>query len=571
MSRRVILVALLACHACAAGAAQLRVTSVPPGAEVFASPYDEPVMYKKGLSPCTIHLEDTRGPHVLLLRRAGHFDCYRQAAGETLRVVLASRGDPANWARLPHREDLPSPAEALPETERAGRYMATEAHWAPDASGAILAGAMETTELLATGNGPAGARARSRELWWAPLGGDARLLSRLTRMEGAPGYWERPWAVFLADPDWYLHTVPVGGGDRLLLERLSCGRQSILVEAPGQELGPAAASPDGRWVGVLSVPSLPSGEYHEDGDPAALMVVRWDGAQSRIVATDAGIGTSAGFSPDGRRLAYVDTGGRVCVVAVEGGPSRVAIEADGWAARSAPMWSPDGESLAAGCLDTCGPEGRSAGVDRVIWARLDGSANGWTPGVELRGWHDAESLEVAAPGYAEEPAAEYERVVRLGLDGSDRGTLFGPEWLPWAPALSPDGERIAVLAWRPQGPPAVAIIEVASAATRFVEPPAGCVLRRVGWQDEDTLWVEVAPEGEGRPGYALDLDSGAATPLDAVPEPTARQRIPPVRVSAEATLSLLVTEDGQERYREVLKLDRPRPTAPTLRCEGEGR
>lgn len=45
-----------------AAACNLQVSSSPPGAEVWASPLDQPVIYRKGTTPCAIELADEGAP-----------------------------------------------------------------------------------------------------------------------------------------------------------------------------------------------------------------------------------------------------------------------------------------------------------------------------------------------------------------------------------------------------------------------------------------------------------------------------------------------------------------------------
>ena len=84
MGRTVICIWIALILGCVPVAAfPVRATSSPPGAEVWASPVDQPVIYKKGTTPCRIQLEDSGAPHLILVRKRGFFDVYRYAEPST--------------------------------------------------------------------------------------------------------------------------------------------------------------------------------------------------------------------------------------------------------------------------------------------------------------------------------------------------------------------------------------------------------------------------------------------------------------------------------------------------------
>ncbi len=91
----------------AAVTAQVRVTSDPPGAEVWVSPADQPGIYKKGITPCSLSLSPSARPYRLLLKLSGYFPVFRTLGEETsLTIKLVSRDDPANWQAVPMIGDV---------------------------------------------------------------------------------------------------------------------------------------------------------------------------------------------------------------------------------------------------------------------------------------------------------------------------------------------------------------------------------------------------------------------------------------------------------------------------------
>jgi Tol biopolymer transport system component len=123
-----------------------------------------------------------------------------------------------------------------------------------------------------------------------------------------------------------LFVAPASGGE----PRRLVGRLLGIVDADW--------SPDGRsilFTGVLS----------NDRSPHLYLVSVAGGPPRRLDEDDAGMGSGAAWSPDGHRIAYATSDGKVRTLDVPGGTTRTVTELRG-AEIAGVSWSPDGSRIA---------------------------------------------------------------------------------------------------------------------------------------------------------------------------------------------------------------------------------
>ena len=476
-SAAMLLLSLVSC----AHALQLAVSSTPSGAEVFASPLDEPVVYRKGVTPCAITLSDDRGPHTLLLRKAGYFDCYPTAVGAALEVALASRDDPAAWAHVPRLDDTtrawpPTVGDEPDLPTRASRPRVDWCCFAPDASGVVVRGDAGHERLVALGLAKPGENREASELWWVPLRGEASLLWRTV---SAPGRTLQFFcdADFAPSPNWLVHSAYVNNRERLDLLRLSDRKRITIAADRDESLYWPVFSSDGRRVACVSQ----SVRGNREGPmaahrPAAIEVMSWDGSARRVVAQDACIYTPPAFSPDGSEVAFVTSSGQIAAVRLDTKQVRTVAHRKPWWPLQAPIWSPDGTKLAYTAFQSAAPdspEQHDRGYPRrTLWVTADGAEMGEVRGVELHGWHDNGSLDVYGAGYSVEAGAATRSLLQVDLAGRLMRILRQTETLLHSPEISPDGKSVAAVGWGPGKAPAVAIVSTNSGWVRWVELPS---------------------------------------------------------------------------------------------------
>jgi Tol biopolymer transport system component len=178
---------------------------------------------------------------------------------------------------------------------------------------------------------------------------------------------------------------------------------SVRDLATDPRAGPASApawSPDGRWVAYM----VGSGGQRGGG---GLWRVAADGTGTPQRIAEGSVGDPA-WSPDGTTIAYLDRSPDrpgLWVVGVEGGnvdggqPRRLTTDAGCFLSSGAPVWAPDGTSIAVG-ITSYGPDGSSCG----LWL-VDPSDTGREPAflADGRGSHaawrpDPTGIESARPG-----------------------------------------------------------------------------------------------------------------------------------------------------------------------------
>lgn len=503
----------------AAVSAEVRVTSDPPGAEVWVSPADQPGIYKKGITPCSLSLSPSARPYRLLLKLSGYFPVFRTLSEETnLTIKLASRDDPPNWQAVPLIGDVEG---AVPIPGDIPAYPSSSIKWAADGEGLLVQGVAWSSYVEQIGLARKGENRDLADLWYAPLRGKAMRLWRYLSEPDVPGRFKIDSA---SGPDgrWVVHSAPTGDREHLELHCLNTGAHQAIAREIRATLFCPAFSADGRRIACLRISraqdkATDEAFYVPDDPPAEIQIMQWNGCDRRTVLKDVYRHLPPAFSPDGARLAYVTTDRRIGVIPVTGGEPRLLIDSPSWRAAGAPVWSPDGQTIAAdfGYLDR--RDDLQGGVDRVLWARLDGTASGAIPSVTLHGWHDTSTLDVYAAGYCAAAAQPYRRLLRVGLDGSHKTVLYEPRSMCHHAVTSDDGRRVAALECGPDGRQSVVLAMPSPDPQRRFSPQQLSDATGLGWLDDTHLWVALIATADGPPAYSLDLTSGALTPLSEVP------------------------------------------------------
>lgn len=576
-----VVTSLLLLNAVSADTLELPVTSDPPGAEVSASPADHPGLYLKGVTPCTITLQRAGAPHRLVLRAPGYFEAFHTVQGDgPVHVEMVSRRDPANWRSVPALWDTiwwvaqdaePRAIHGLPP------LMHRSVAWSPDATGILYSGSTWGSAVEEMGLAKPDDDRNLSDLWYAPLHGPPVRLWRFISEPRALRYFMVN-AQFSPDARWVVHSAPVGRREHLELLRLDTGARKTLARDDDATLYRPVFSPDARWIACIREAREQDDDYDMDlrmpppsNSAAHIQVMRWNGADRRTVVEAVHAWHTPAFSPDGRELAFITEDAAVAVVPVTGGEARVVLDPPGWTARSAPRWSPDGRTIAA----DFGPFARHAPADlrRVVWARLDGSASGAIPAVSLHAWHDDVSLEVYAEGVLPPANAPYRRLLWVGLDGELKAVLHEHPAGFRSVAFSPDDTRGAALENGPGGRQSLVLARRGEETIRRITAPEFAEATAVGWLDDESVWVSVADDGTGPPGYRVDVADGALTPLTEAPAPAPRPRpldpwddiggLPPVHTEEHAPFPVVWSVLAWGNLYDSL--------APTIPAGGDGR
>jgi len=205
----------------------------------------------------------------------------------------------------------------------------------------------------------------------------------------------------------------------------------------------ATWSPNGTQLAVERIrefhgpPNYEWMEYTSD-----LYIVDVATSAWRALTTN-GLSRSPSWSPDGRRIAYVEqqevfSNNNISVVDVAGGSPVRLTHVDGYYGK--PAWSPDGTRLAFAAWDsqTDNSEIFLAGVDgtgstRMTPAGMSDFDPSWSP----------DGTRLVFVRFREEPRGQYHSdVVVATVDGSDVRRIASPAEFSSAPAWSPDGRQI---------------------------------------------------------------------------------------------------------------------------------
>jgi Tol biopolymer transport system component len=170
------------------------------------------------------------------------------------------------------------------------------------------------------------------------------------------------------------------------------------------------------------------------------------------IETDLGPGAAPSWSPDGTRLAFLDSG--ALTVMNGDGTSRRRL-GTGTADRR-PVWSPDGHRLAF-------VSGQLGATALVVVDADTGERHDLVRGASIT-WQPAWSPDGTRLAYTRE-SGSYDLAV-VGADGSGDRLLSGSPSLDAGPAWSPDGSRIAFLHTTEAGP-----------AVHVVSPDGGPIRR----------------------------------------------------------------------------------------------
>lgn len=432
---------------------KVTVTSEPPGAEVWASPLDQPVIYHKGITPCTIELSDEGAPHVVLIRKRGFFHAYRYCEPDVLEfdATLPPLDDPRSWLHLPGIQqyldrDVERPmtmARYDRETLLGGlvKWLDCFCGWAPDASAFAVSGSGWGDALVEAGL-TRNLDATFSDLWWVAVGGEAVLVHRfMTEDEYVHGFTID--AEFTADPRWLVHSFPVDARrEAIALWCAVTGESRVVASDEAKTLYCPRPSPDGRLIAFVTEELLDRetairvyrGEV--PAPPTLVEIVHHDGAGRRALVAGVHRWNDPVFSPDGTHLACVMECGSVTVTPISGGKPRTIIRDEQWWPSEAPIWSPDGTRVAV--LSRSGGADSDPGMlmedafpaghgRRVFWASLDGSESGFIrTGRPLR-WFDEESLVAVINTWDQGAGRTVARLIVIGLDGSLRRVLVEPQ------------------------------------------------------------------------------------------------------------------------------------------------
>jgi Tol biopolymer transport system component len=164
-----------------------------------------------------------------------------------------------------------------------------------------------------------------RDLWAMPM--KSGFLSRPqqpVQLTNGPLSYTRP--VVSRDGK---HIFAVGAKPRGELVRYDAKSKQFLPLLPGVPAFSPTFSRDGRWVAYTVYPDH------------ALWRSRTDGTEPLQLTFPPAQVSYPSISPDGRQVAYTSSGGRTCLISMDGGSPQTLVETDSRSAR----WSPDGSRL----------------------------------------------------------------------------------------------------------------------------------------------------------------------------------------------------------------------------------
>jgi Tol biopolymer transport system component len=175
----------------------------------------------------------------------------------------------------------------------------------------------------------------------------------------------------------------------------------------GNVLRDTSFSPDGNFVYY---------RFYDRINPFALYQVSSVGGTSRKVVDRCN--SAAAVSPDGRKIAFVRTGGPsnsdLVVANVDGTGERVVASLDGdeWLSEEGPAWSPDGKKMAIGAGATVDgvDQMKLLGIDAESGAKRDLSPKRWVDAGRVVWMPDGASLALMATERTDEVGAQVWRV-----------------------------------------------------------------------------------------------------------------------------------------------------------------
>ncbi len=180
-----------------------------------------------------------------------------------------------------------------------------------------------------------------------------------------------------------------------------------------------------------------------------LWVMNADGSGKRMLARGGGPGSGLGFgdwSPDGRRIAFINRYSTVYVMNADGSGQRRLTQGG---ELSGLRWSPDGRKILLSCLKcAAGPRSRFSGWGEVYVMYADGSALRNLTRDPRTEWRPEWSPDGRKIAFGRLEPGERSEIVVMNADGSGKRTLAdggGPVW-------SPDGRKIAFMKALPGAP-----------------------------------------------------------------------------------------------------------------------
>jgi TolB protein len=248
-----------------------------------------------------------------------------------------------------------------------------------------------------------------------------------------------------------------------------------------------------------------------DGVPIrSSLVVRDRDGSRRLLATDLAYRTTPAWSPDGRSIAFVGSGG-LAVVTIDGDRRQLTVcDPSTCVGDGPPTWSPDGTEVAFGAI-------REAGEGLFTVPSSGGEPRLLLPGLRVRGapaWSaDGQTIAVVADGVLLVDAGTGRVEGRVPLDGRVSGD--GVAW-------SPDGTSL-VLAARIDGVEGVYALAVDGTGLRLLSscPDRGCTDLSPSWSPDGTRVVFVRgrcdlPGGDCFTGdlFVVPADGGGARPVE---------------------------------------------------------
>jgi hypothetical protein len=501
-------------------AATWEVTSTPPGAEVWACPADQPVAYRKGITPCRV--EAGGEVSALILRKPGYFDAYPTVPpeGGPVAVALAAKRDPAVWARMYRGAPPDATWDAIANARwgiSGGRAEARELadgpslddqveDWSPDGRALLTQTYVWGFWLKQTGLVPK--EGSLSDLWWVPLQGQPARVWRL-RAEKSGFILS---GCFAPGGRWIAHSGPVGDRERLRLWRVDKQTGPEIAAEPGASLYSPHFSPSGNLL--VCVRELPGSPDRRDPNRYDLALMHWNGSGRRALGVDADEDVPPSFSPDEQQLAFASRAGELCLIPVAGGQAHRLGDAPGWKVLDTPRWSPDGRRVAVtlGAGEGGGPD---SDLVRVVWADVQDGATGTIRAARVRDWVDDNHLAVQASTWSAEAGVAYQRILSVDLQGQLDTVLWQPRTLLHAPVMSPSGKRVAALA-RAETGECVYLYDSEAAAGRFLAEDAPAPWTGLAWANETMLLL--TRDRDGKPvSWLLDTQSGTLARTDASP------------------------------------------------------
>jgi Tol biopolymer transport system component len=215
--------------------------------------------------------------------------------------------------------------------------------------------------------------------------------------------------------------IAVRGGEGIFIVDPRTETAALIPET--QELSEPEWSPDGTRLAVTS--------WGDAGD--SVYTMKPDGSERTLVLRNA---YSPSWSPDGSLLVVVrddETGSSLAIVSADG---RYASPLEGTADASVPKWSPDGKRIAF--VDANGKIGLISvpdGERLAVPAIASGGSVSWSP----------DSAKLAYDRYEGNDAAGREVVAVLDLASGKETVLPGGQNAAQTPVWSPEGDQIVFL------------------------------------------------------------------------------------------------------------------------------